>query len=236
MRTFLLLPFIFGSTYFAFAQEEDEIDSSQDKIKVENAVVHWADSVFYSHSEYKFENFRAEYSEGYYIAVMRSRAYKERVTDFEADKAAGRYKGTEEAYQTELQTLKDTYTKAQTDADNYVLRADFYIIHFWTNIQTTDGITVYYEHIMKLDNSYRVIEAIVNSAIGKKDENTQILYKKDVNPSPDKKKVDEVPEEIAPVEKINSDGTTTSSTTTTTEVSTTTEEGKTKKEKKKKKK
>lgn len=178
-------------TAFCSFSQEDEIDSSQDKIKVEQAVVRWADSIFYKHSEYKFENFRAEYSEGYYIAVMRSRAYKERVEDFEKDKAAGRYKGTEEAYLKELQTLKDAYTKAQNDADNYVNRADYFIIHFWSNIQTTDGITVYYEHIIKLDNFYNVIEATINSAIGKKDENTQILYKKDVKVnSTDKKKVD----------------------------------------------
>lgn len=233
MRTFLLLPLIFGSSFFAVAQD-DEIDSSQDKIKVEKAVVQWADSVFYKHSEYKFDHFRAEYSEGYYIAVMRSRAYKERVTDLEADKAAGRYKGTEEAYQKELQTLKDAYTKAQTDADNYVLRADSYTIHFWSNIQTTDGITVYYEHIVTLDNSYRVTAAVVNSAIGKKDENTQILYKKDVKTTaPDKKKVDEGPQEISPVDKTKTDS---STTTGGTETTTTPAEGsKPKKEKKKKK-
>jgi len=232
MRTFLLLPLFFGSAFFAVAQD-DEIDSSQDKIKVESAVVRWADSVFYKHSEYKFDHFRAEYSEGYYIAVMRSRAYKERVTDFEADKSAGRYKGTEEAYQKELQTLKDAYTKAQTDADNYVLRADSYTIHFWSNIQTTDGITVYYEHIVTLDNSYHVTAAVVNSAIGKKDENTQILYKKDVKTTtPDKKKVDEGPKEMKNTETIKTDSSTTNGTTETT---TPVESSKPKKEKKKKK-
>lgn len=234
MRTFLLVSLVFGFTFFAAAQE-DEIDSSQDKIKVEKAVVQWADSVFYSHSEYKFDHFRAEYSEGYYIAVMRSRAYKERVTDLEADKTAGRYKGTEEAYQKELQALKDAYTKAQTEADHYVLRADSYTVHFWSNIQTTDGITVYYEHIVTLNNSYRVTAAVVNSAIGKKDENTQILYKKDVKTvTPDKKKVDEAPQEIVPVDKTKTDN---SAITNGTETTTPVEEGsKPKKEKKKKKK
>jgi hypothetical protein len=232
MRTFLLLQLFISSAFFAVAQD-DEIDSSQDKIKVENAVVRWADSVFYRHSEYKFDNFRAEYSEGYFIAIMRSRAYKERVTDLEADKAAGRYKGTEEAYQKELQTLKDAYTKAQTDADNYVLRADSYTIHFWSNIQTTDGITVYYEHIVTLNNSYHVTSAVVNSAIGKKDENTQILYKKDVKTTtPDKKKVDDAPLEMKSSETIKTNS---SSTNGTTETTTPVEGSKPKKEKKKKK-
>lgn len=239
MKIFLLIT-LFTLGTFTLTAQDDEIDSSQDKIKVENAVVLWADSIFYKHSEYKFENFRAEYSEGYFIAVMRSRAYKERVTDLEADKAAGRYKGTEDDYQKELQTLKDAYTKAQTAADNYALRADYYLIHFWSNIQTTDGITVYYEHIIKLDNSYQVIEATINSAIGKKDSNTQILYKKDVNTGTDKKKVGEGSQEIKSdkAEKTDtSDNSSTSSNSSSTQSdATTVEEGKSKKEKKKKKK
>lgn len=219
-----------------FAQD-DEIDNTQDRAKVESAVVHWADSVFYAHSNYKFENFRAEYSEGYFIAVMRAKAYKERVTELEQDKAAGRFKGSQETYDTEHKTLSDAYTKAQTEADNYKERADYYLIHFWSNIQTTDGITVYYEHIVKLNNSYQVTEATINSAIGKKDENTRILYKKDVNGGTDKKKTDSSqPAEIKPAgtdTRLDSSGSTTTVTTTTTE--TTTSSSKVKKEKKKKK-
>ena len=232
---FLLM---FAGFISASLAQDDEIDDSQDKIKVEAAVVRWADSVFYSHTNYKFENFRAEYSEGYFIAVMRAKAYQERVTEFEQEKAAGRFKGTQEAYDTEHKTLSDAHKKAQTEADNYKERADYYLIHFWSNIQTTDGITVYYEHIVKLNNAYQVTEATINSAIGKKDENTQILYKKDVNGG-DKKKADSgQPSEIKPVNndsKIDNSGSTTTTTTSGTTSETTSTSGKGKKEKKKKK-
>ncbi|MBK9192849.1 MAG: hypothetical protein IPM77_15870 [Crocinitomicaceae bacterium] len=228
------MPFFIGN--FAIAQD-DEIDNTQDKAKVEKAVVHWADSVFYSHSNYKFENFRAEYSDGYYIAVMRAKAYKERVTDLENDKSAGRFKGTQEAYDTEHKTLNDAYLKAQTEADNYKERADYYLVHFWSNIQTTDGITVYYEHIVKLNNNYQVTEATINSAIGKKDENTQILYKKDVK-GDDKKKSDTAVPLNNPADSKVGNGsvsitTDTGNTTTTTNTENTS--GKSKKDKKKKK-
>jgi hypothetical protein len=219
---------------FLIAQN-DEIDNTQDKAKVESAVVRWADSVFYSHSNYKFENFRAEYSDGYYIAVMRAKAYKERVTDLENDKAAGRFKGTQEAYDTEHKTLNDSYLKAQSEADNYKERADYYLVHFWSNIQTTDGITVYYEHIVKLNNNYQVTEATINSAIGKKDENTQILYKKDVK-GDDKKKSDSVPVNNS-TDSRGGNGSVSISTDTgnTTTPTTETTSGKSKKDKKKKK-
>ncbi|MBK7128804.1 MAG: hypothetical protein IPM74_02340 [Crocinitomicaceae bacterium] len=241
IKKIFLLTTLLATLSLSHAQD-DEIDSAPDKIKVEAAVVRWADSVFYKHSEYKFENFHAEYSDGYYIAVMRAKAYKERVTDLENDKASGRYKGTEDAYTKEHQSLTDAYQQAQTAADTYVERADYYVIHFWSNIQTTDGITVYYEHIVKLNNNYQVTEATINSAIGKKDENTKILYKNEVNGG-EKKKDSSTPQEIKPVD--NSSGTNTGSntgngsvgiTTNTTDTSTTTTETSTKKEKKKKKK
>jgi len=192
MNTFiylLILPFMVGAVT---PGPNDDIDSSEDRIKVEKAVVAWADSTFYMHVNYKFENFRAEYSESYFIAVMRAKAYKERLTELEKQKQTGRYKGSQEDYEKEHKELKATYEKIQNEADTHPMRADYYLIHFWTNIQTTDGITVYYEHILKLNNAYQVIEAKINSAIGKKDENTMPLYKKDVKSTggDPKKKVD----------------------------------------------
>ena len=213
---------------------DDEIDSSQDRIKVEKAVVEWADATFYSHSNYKFENFRAEYSESYFIAVMRAKAYKERVTDLETQKSSGRYKGTQEEYEKEHTTLKDAYTKIQNEVDTHPNRADYYTINFWTNIQTTDGITVYYEHIVKLDNSYQVIEATINSAIGKKDENTLPIYKKDVKSDDSKKKVDNADSNVVkPVDDKKIENTSTEKDTEKTEE--VVEDSKKKKKKKKKK-
>lgn len=185
----LFLPFV----SVVAAPHDDEIDSSQDRIKVEKAVVAWADSTFYSHVNYKFENFHAEYSDAYFIAVMRAQGYKERVTDLEAEKKAGRYGGSQEEYDQEYKELNDAYLKVQAEADNHQNRADHYLIHFWSNIATTDGITVYYEHIVKLNNAYQVTEATINSAIGKKDENTKPIYKKDVNTGDSKKKVTDNP-------------------------------------------
>ncbi|MFT4602609.1 MAG: hypothetical protein ACI857_002796 [Arenicella sp.] len=165
----------------SFAQDkEQDIDSSQDEPKVKDAVVHWADSVFYMHQEYKFENFRAFYSEDYFIQVMRSRMYKERVEDLEKNKKAGRYKKSDAEYEKEHKELEDAYTKVQDGADNFKNRADYYQVSFWSNIQTNDGITVYYEHIVKLNNDYNVTEAIINSSIGKKSDATEILYVKDI--------------------------------------------------------
>jgi hypothetical protein len=175
-------------TTFGFSQEQ-EIDSSEDEARVKEAVVKWADSVFYFHSEYKLEKFYAFYTDEYFIQVMRSKMYKERVEDIEKSKAAGRYKKSDTDYEQEHKDLKDAYIKIQTDVDNFKFRVSHFQISFWSNIQTNDGITVYYEHIVKLDNDLKVTEAVINSSIGKKSEATDILYAKDVKGGKKKQKL-----------------------------------------------
>lgn len=177
LLTFLSLTLLVSN--MAYAQEQ-EIDDTEDEKLTMAAVVNWADSVFYSHSEYKFEHFKAFYTEEYFIAVMRSRMYKTRVEDLEADKKRGAYKKSDAEYDKEHKELEDAYLKVKKQADNMEQRVTHFQIHFWSNIQTNDGITVYYEHIVKLDNDYQVTEATINSAIGKKSEATAILYKKNV--------------------------------------------------------
>ncbi len=163
-----------------FSTPLQDIDSSADEKKVMKAVVDWADSVFYEHREYKFEHFKAMYTDEYFIHVMRANMYKKRLDDLEKKKAMGQYTKTEDEYKKELSDLKLAYDKAQNEADNFPQRATYYYVHFWTNIATNDGVTVYYEHIMKVDNDYHVIEAVENSSIGKKSSSTKILYKKDI--------------------------------------------------------
>lgn len=162
-----------------YAQHQD-IDSSEDEVKTKDAVVNWADSVFYKHSEYKFEHFKALYTEEYFISVMRSRMYKERLDHLEQDKKLDHYKKSDAEYEKEHKELEDAYLKIQKEADNFSDRVTHFRIHFWSNIQTNDGITVYYEHIIKLDNNYQVMDAQINSSIGKKSDKTEILFKKDV--------------------------------------------------------
>lgn len=175
---FSLLTFFFlGSPTPSPTQD---IDSTEDEVKVKAAVVEWADNTFHKHSEYKFEHFKAIYTDEYFIAVMRAEMYKKRLSSLENRKKNGAYKKSDADYDKEFSDLTENYEKSQKEADEFTNRADYYRVHFWSNIQTNDGITVYYEHIMKLDNDYKVIEATENSAIGKKSSQTKILYKKDI--------------------------------------------------------
>ena len=181
MKIFIaLISFFLAVPVTEDPQPVQDIDSAEDEKKVTAAVVAWADSVFYQHVEYKFEHFRAEYTDEYYIMVMRANMYRKRVDELERKKSSGLYTKTDAEYTKELSDLKTAWNGAQKEADNFPQRASYYRVHFWSNIFTNDGITVYYEHIMRVDNDYKIVEAVENSSIGKKSEATKILYKKDV--------------------------------------------------------
>ena len=160
--------------------QDQEIDSSEDEKKVEEAVIKWADETFYKHTEYKFENFHAFYTDEYFIAVMRTDMFKDRLASLERRRAAGSYKGSDADYEAEHKDLQEKYDAGKKEVDEFENRVLYYQVSFWSNIQTTDGLTVYYEYIVKLDSDYKVTEYEENSAIGKKDGNTKPLFKKDV--------------------------------------------------------
>lgn len=156
----------------------NEIDSSADQVKVEEAVVNWANSAFIKHLDYKFEHFKAHYTDDYFIQTMRLETYNDKIETLKSKKEAGEYHGTDEQYENDLRKLSNALKRAE-ETISHIDKVSHYETHFWTNIQTKDGITVYYELIVKLDNDYKVTEAKENSSIGKKSAETKIAYQKD---------------------------------------------------------
>lgn len=161
---------------FSGIAQNQKIDSKEDEAIVKKAVIAWADTIFYKHAEYRFENFHAFYTDDYFIAVMRSDIYKERLEKLRKRKAAGSYKGSNEKYEKELKVILDKYNLSKKTAESFEERAAYYQIYFWSNIQTTDGLSVYYEHIVRLDNDYKVTSYTENSSIGKKNSSAKIMF------------------------------------------------------------
>ncbi len=186
MKTLLLFTLTSLLSIPAISQEEK---TSPEELKVREAIVNWADETFYSHSDYRFENYHVFWTEEYEISMMRTEAYAEMLGDLEKDKKAGKYNGTDEEYDTEYGELKEKYDGIVESGNNITNKADYYQISFWSNIQTNDGITVYYELVVKVSDAFIVTSATINSSIGTKSESTEIIYKKGADQSIVKKKV-----------------------------------------------
>lgn len=150
-----------------------------DKEAVEKSVIAWADSTFYFHEEYRLEQYHAEYTDDYQIAKLRLEMYQGRQKNLEKIKQKGFYKKTEEEYTKEHDLLVNKNLELKSIIANFKNKAKFYQILFWSNIKTNQGPTVYYSHLVKLDNNFKVTSAIIKSEIGKKNDKTKILYTKD---------------------------------------------------------
>lgn len=174
MNTLILL--ILTSFYSVTSQSEISATDLTEQTQVENAVTAWATKNFTYHEGEKFEQFRPFYTEEYSIQELRIEAYTEKIALVKAKKLDGTYTGSEDDYSKEIKKLEDAIAHANSLLLQ-VQRIDYYQIHYWTNIQTVDGISVYYELIMKLDQNFNVVESLENSSIGKKSSASKIAYK-----------------------------------------------------------
>ena len=180
MNKLLLFIFSFVLLTSITLQNPNAIDSSEDEKIVKENVIKWADSIFYFHENYRFEQFHAFYTEEYQIAILRAQMYSDKLTNLEKIKAKGYYKKSDADYEKEHSELVKKNEELKKTADNFENKADYYQILFWSNIKTNHGITVYYSHLVKLNNNYQVTSAEIKSAIGKKNDKTKILYAADV--------------------------------------------------------
>jgi len=160
---------IFGST-------SADTPTAGDQQNTERHILEWADALFINHSNYKFETLRVFETEEHSMQAMRIELYEGKINSLKQAKDDGTYAGSAEAYEADVKKLSDKLTQTH-ELLTKIQRVDHYETHFWTNIQTTDGITVYYELIIKQDHLFHVIEAIENSSIGKKGSGSKIAYK-----------------------------------------------------------
>ena len=104
-----------------------------DEVLVKKKVIEWADSIFYFHEEYRFEQFHAYYTEGYQIAILRKEMYGDKLINLEKLKSKGFYKKTDEEYNDEHEILVEKNKELKKIVDNFEHKAEYYEILFWSN-------------------------------------------------------------------------------------------------------
>lgn len=170
MMKYLLLLIAFSSLN-TFSQDEAAM-----KKKAEQAIKAWADKTFEHYDASRFENFYMSPSPEYYaMSILREEyvTFKEEIvfnfTEGKSDR-------------TEEQVKKDTTSIAKKiqELDNMMASIDPKFDHieyfWWANIQTNNGLTVYYQHQIKLDDQFKVISHRESSAVGKP-KDVSIIYK-----------------------------------------------------------
>lgn len=169
----LLFPTSFPTIHQTASENSDEVS-------VKAAVVNWADETFRHHESYKFDQYRVAYTDEYFIQTSRIELYEEKIALLKSDKAAGKYSGSDVQFEKDLARYEESIADA-TEKCKTIEPIDHYSIHFWSNIMTDDGITVYYELIVMLDSKFTITQATENSSIGKKSPTSKISYNKDIS-------------------------------------------------------
>ena len=131
------------------------VSENTDRKTVEQSTLNWADSIFYEHDNYRFEQFHAEYTDSYQIANLRLKMYQGKQENLEKTKQKGFYKKTDIEYKKELSELIKKNIDLKQIIDTFEDKAKFYQILFWSNIKTNQGPTVYYSHLIKLDQYFQ---------------------------------------------------------------------------------
>jgi hypothetical protein len=160
----------------ALTQSSVLYDESSDQTKTQAAIIAWADQLFIKHSDYKFDELSVFETDEYTMQSLRIKLYEEKIQELKAAKENETYTGTSESLERDLNKLDTKLTQSKELIDS-IQRINYYETHFWTNIQTTDGITVYYELIIKQNHLFEILEARENSSIGKKGTGSKIAYK-----------------------------------------------------------
>ncbi|WP_066759640.1 hypothetical protein [Crocinitomix algicola] len=149
--------------------------------KIEKSIKSWTDSSLIAYHGDKFENHRAFYTDDFFIQNTRIELYGEKIEKLKAQKQNGSYPGTENEYNENLKTLEAVILEASSKIQN-IDRVAHYEVNYWSNIQTKDGVTVYFEIVFKLNSNFEIISAKENSSIGKIGPQSKIAYKSGKHP------------------------------------------------------
>jgi hypothetical protein len=153
------------------AQDNEEI-----KAKAEKAIVSWANKTFNHFEGSRFENFHLSPSPEYYAMSILREEYE----TFKEEIVYNFNEGTSDRTEQEVKDDTANIDKKIEELDAMLAMIDPPFDHieyfWWSNIQTDNGLTVYFQHQIKLNPDYKVISYRESSAVGKPSD-VKILYK-----------------------------------------------------------
>lgn len=175
------LPIIVSALTFAFfsftLSEPDTSEQDSEETKVMLAVENWANSTFYKNDGKKFERFYADYSDEFYIYKLKIEMYEKKLRTITNQQKNGSYPKGEEDYKKESTELTNKIASFSKMAANVKPKVSQYTIKYWTNVQMSNGILMYYSFNLVLDDDYKVISHKIVDKIGDKGDDATIVYK-----------------------------------------------------------
>jgi len=174
---FFAVVFCSGSFYaqsLITKEESKLVDES--RMKVEKAVIKWANDSLDDYNEPRFEKFVADYTDEYTMAKLREKSLEDNISRLKKQKEKGSYNGSEEDYRKAIEVLENRKIEAADQLKDFHPKVKNYTINFWANVRLDSGVHNYVEFIMLVDDYFNVVSHKVNSQIGD-NKNAKIVYK-----------------------------------------------------------
>ena len=169
----IVLCLVSSQTVYGGAEENQiKIDAEL----VEQKVLEWADSVFYYHEGYRFEGFKAYYTDDFKALMTKLDSYDKKIEDLKSGLAEDGFKGESPIYDKTLEKLERKRRKAQYLVEAYDHKARYYEILFWSNIKIKSGQLVYFMHQFRLSNHFLILSSNIKDFKGDQDASNQIVY------------------------------------------------------------
>ena len=157
------------TSVFAFGQTN--------KQQCKNAILTWANETFEYYDNPRFENFKEMPSSEYFTLTIQKQMNQEFLDEIIFNYYEGKSDRSAEKLAEDSTRLATKIASIQTKMDSFENKVDHYEYNMWANIQTTGGITVYYQHYFKIDANFNIIEHKVSGFVGKDSDDLEILYK-----------------------------------------------------------
>lgn len=153
-------------------------DRSPEEELAEKSVLNWADKTFEFYDGARFENFHEIPSQEQFILENKIMMLQEFMSDQETMFNSGEYKKTKADFDASQKRVSKKIDSLQTMLNKVDPNGKNYEIHFWANIMVSNAVTVYYQHLVKLDSKFNVMSTKITGKVGTQPDGVKILYKK----------------------------------------------------------
>lgn len=162
--------FLCAFKYSTPATEQEEF--------AEKSVLLWADNTFEFYDGARFENFHEIPSQEQFIIENKITAMQEFIAEQDQMFKAGEIKKSQADFDISQKKLGKKVDSLQLMFNNIDPNAKNYEVHFWANILVSNAVTVYYQHLVKLDSRFNIMSTKITGKVGTQPDGVKILYKK----------------------------------------------------------
>lgn len=162
---------------FLYAFKKPASRTEQEEM-AEKSILIWADNTFEFYDGARFENFHEVPSQEQFIIENKILVLQDFMSEQDQMFKAGEIKKSQGDFDLMQKKTTRKIDSLQNMLNHLDPNAKNYEVSFWANILVSNAVTVYYQHLVKLDSRFNVMSTKITGKVGTQPDGVKILYKK----------------------------------------------------------